>query len=314
VIDRADARGHHALVVGVLRAGEARFEGVEADEHARFEIGSITKAFTGVLLGDMVARGEAALDELLSKLLPPDELAPGWRGREPTLLELATHRSGLANTPRGFFRRELGFASGLSSRNPWAGLSSGAYRTAVARTSPRRAPGGRMRYSSLGFALLGEALARRAGTTWAALVEERVCWPLGLESTSVDGPLLQGHSRRGKPRPPLEDAMAPAGALRSTAADMLRFLRACAEPPAEPPGPGIRLATREHFRPSKRLAVGLGWLIASPRGRPPTTWHNGGTWGFRSFAGFRDGPVAVVVLANTARSVDRLGFRLLDRT
>jgi hypothetical protein len=105
--------------------------------------------------------------------------------------------------------------------------------------------------------------------------------------------------------------MAPAGALRSTASDLLRFTAACAEPPEDPPGPGMRIATTPHHRVSPRLAVGLGWLIASPRGRPEVTWHNGGTWGFRSFAGFGRGPVAAVVLANTARGVDRLGFRLL---
>ena len=107
--------------------------------------------------------------------------------------------------------------------------------------------------------------------------------------------------------------MPAAGSLRSSVHDLLTFLEACLEPPAGTLGEAIALARKPRLRVNAHLSVGLGWLVLRRRGHPPVVWHNGGTWGFRSFAGFvpGDGPAAVV-LSNTTRSVDGLGFRLID--
>lgn len=108
--------------------------------------------------------------------------------------------------------------------------------------------------------------------------------------------------------------MPAAGSLRSNAAEMLRFLSACLDPPAHPPGPALALAQRPHARIGKRLEIGLCWMIANRPGRAPVVWHNGGTWGFRSFAGFAPARArAAIVMSSTARSVDRLGFKLIER-
>ena len=113
--------------------------------------------------------------------------------------------------------------------------------------------------------------------------------------------------------PPLADLMPAAGSLRSTVADMLTLLEASLAPPSGPPGPALVLARQPRVRVGRRMSVGLGWLLVERRGRPPLVWHNGGTWGFRSFAGFVPAAgVAAVVLSSSARSVDRLGFRLLE--
>jgi CubicO group peptidase (beta-lactamase class C family) len=126
-------------------------------------------------------------------------------------------------------------------------------------------------------------------------------------------PAIQGHSRRGRPRPPIEDLMPAAGSIRSNLAELSTFLRGCLSPGTDPPGPALEFAQRPVHRVNGRMSIGLGWLIVTPRGKNPMIWHNGGTWGFRSFAGFRpDRDRAVVVLSNTARSVDRLGWRLLE--
>lgn len=181
-------RGHRAVVPGVLR-GEKQAYGCwspraqPVDRTSLFEIGSITKAFTGVLLADMALSGDVALEDPLSRHLP--DRRPAWRHREPTLLELATHRSGLPNTPGSMSRRELSYAMGLVTEDPWARVTPQEYERFVAQESPRRAPGGRMRYSSLAVGLLGDALAARAGTTYAELLTERVLEPLGLRSTRV---------------------------------------------------------------------------------------------------------------------------------
>lgn len=315
------AKGHHAVVAGVigdgrqLHRGWGRAGSVPPDGSSLFEIGSITKAFTGVLLADMALRGDVALDDPLSRHLPSPR--PAWRHREPTLLELATHRSGLPNTPRTMRLRETAYALGFGRRDPWAHVSEDDYSALLAREAPRHAPGGRARYSSMAVGLLGNALACRADTTYERLLAERVLMPLEMRDTVVTVPpgrtLLQGHSPHGRLRPPIEDRMPAAGSLRSTVEDMLRFLAACLESPEGSLGSALDLARRPHARIGRGLQVGLCWFILARRRTPPVVWHSGGTWGFRSFAAFApDRGTAAVVLSNTARSVDRPGFQLVE--
>ena len=317
-LERTGSRGHHSLAAAVVADGETVMDGWAADgprpdATTMFEIGSITKAFTGVLLADMHLRGELDLDDPLSRHL--DGPLPAWREREPTLIELATHRSGLPNTPRPLARRELGFALGFGEADPWSDVDAARYAELLRATRPRRVPGGRMRYSSIGFGLLGDALASAADRPFEELLHERVLAPLGMHATTLSpsGATIQGHSRRGRPRPPIEDLMPAAGSLRSNVAEMSSLLRACLSPGSEPPGPALALAQRPAHRVSRRMCVGLGCVIMAPRGKAPLIWHNGGTWGYRSFAGFSpETDRAAVVLANTARGVDRLGWRLID--
>lgn len=289
---------------GVLRDGNATTTG---PTDARFEIASITKVFTGILLADMALHGEVALDDPLTKHLPSPR--PAWRHRPPTLLELATHRSGLANTPRAMRRRELLTATGMSTRDPWAGVSAADYPRLVAAESPRTRPGGRViRYSSMGMGLLGDALAARAGVPYETLLRDRILDPLDMAATSLSpGGQVPGHTRGGRPAPPLRDHMPAAGSLRSTVDDMLRFLRACLDPPT----PAFALAAQPYA--GGRMKVGLGWFVVAHPRKPRIVWHNGGTWGFRSFTAFRPSTgEAVVVLSDTAKSVDKLGFTLLE--
>ena len=320
-VEKIRARGHRTLVAGVIRPGERGWYAPRGDDAADdltiFEIGSITKAFTGVLLAEMSLRGEVSLDDPLSRHLPGPR--PRWRHREPTLLELATHRSGLPNVPRAMRRPELAYALGFRERDPWAGVTEQAYEELVMRESPRRRPGGKVRYSSMALGLLGDALAARAGRPYAQLLAERVLGPLQMDATGVTPPpawaprLLVGHSRRGRPRSPLADFMPAAGSLRSNARDMMSFLAACLDPGTTPLGRALALAQQPHARIGKLAELGLGWLILSRPRHPRVVWHNGGTWGFRSFAGFApEHGAAAVVMSNTARSVDRLGFRLVE--
>lgn len=92
---------------------------------------------------------------------------------------------------------------------------------------------------------------------------------------------------------------------------MLHFLAACLQPPPGQLGDALNFAQQPQARVSGRMQVGLGWMILAQPGQPSVIWHNGGTWGFRAFAGFtRDSGTAAVVMSSTARSVDRLGLRL----
>jgi CubicO group peptidase (beta-lactamase class C family) len=280
-----------------------------------FEMGSITKVFTGLLLADLTEQGVVGLDDPLAQYLPATASVPASGGRAITLADLASHTGGLPRNPKGMLGRWL-----RERRNPYGGLSLQEVYEGLARTRLRRRPGGRVRYSNLGAGLLGQALERAAEQPYERLVRERICLPLGMRDTLVTpsdeqaARLAVGHTRRGRPVPRFEvSALAGAGALRSTATDMLRFLGATLDPASTPLAAPLERIQRPRHRMGRGMQMGLGWLIVrSPEPAGPLLWHNGGTSGFRSFVGVaRDRGIAVVVLSKAARSVDRLGLRLV---
>lgn len=168
-------------------------EGEPVGEETVFEIGSITKVFTGVALASCADLGLVQLDEPLRRLLPPGaRLTPG--ADAVTLAHLASHSSGLPRMPPGVPPLLLGGRARERARR----LDADDLFAALARTRLRDPPGRRYRYSNLGVSLLGHALARRAGCGWADLVQTLVCEPLGLARTRVGVIPAQGSSPPGR--------------------------------------------------------------------------------------------------------------------
>ncbi|GAB2722028.1 serine hydrolase domain-containing protein [Kitasatospora kifunensis] len=195
---------------------------VRAD--SRFEIGSITKTFTALLLAEMVARGEVGYDDPIDRYLPAGS-APGYPKERPiTLLHLATHTSGLPRLPVGL----LPSATPHWFTRPCATFSAAHLLRSLARTPVRGTPGTQVRYSSLGCGLLGLLLENAAGARYEDLLESRVCAPLGLLDTSCapGGEVGSGY-RRGRRIPSFRiPALPGAAGLRSSADDMLRYVQA----------------------------------------------------------------------------------------
>lgn len=288
-----------AAAGGVVEGSHVVWTG-EPDEP--FQIGSVTKIFTSLLLATYVVDGSLRLDHRVGQLVP--ELTGSEVG-DVTLEQLATHTSGLPRIPRELWGRAL-----TRHPDPYADLDHDRLVTSLGRTGLR--PKSRPAYSNLGAGLLGDALATWAGRQYDALVQERICGPLGLSATTVRPPAEpQGHHRRGKAYPGVWhfDALAGAGALWSTLADQLRFLASQLDPPAGDLGSAVRL-THEVRIGGKRLDQCLGWLRLHGRDGA-LLWHNGGTAGYRSFIGVQEGS-AVAVLTASDRSVDRIGIRLLQ--
>lgn len=328
--DRLAAR-HVGVVVGAVRDDEIAFAAAGStggdhdrrpDAHTLFEIGSVTKVFTGLALAGRVVAGAADLDEPVRALLPGGTAVPSRDDREITLRHLATHTSGLPRLPRGALRRVLPWRT---PPDPYARYSAEVVLDGLARTKLRAAPGTRFRYSNLGAGLLGLALATRAGTDYETLVATEVCGPLGLGDTVVTldesrlARFAQGHTRRGRLTPPWHlAALAGAGGLRSTMTDMVAFLRAQLDVDGDT-GSGIAGAvrlSREVTHPVNRWTwTHLGWmgLRLPPRfGSAHQIWHNGGTGGFRSWLGLvPEKRAAVAVLTNTASAPDAHAFDLL---
>lgn len=319
--DRVSSKRAVGLVVATYAAGTAPRifahgssgrPGVPLDGNAVFEIGSITKAFTASVLAGMVARGEVRLDDAVDKYLPRAVDMPSRGGKQITLAHLATHTSGLPGLPSNLQVRD--------SANPYADYTVERMYQFLTGYTLARDIGAEYQYSNLGMGLLGHALARRAGKSYEALLIERVLAPLDLDATRIAptqamrARFVKGHNPQGEPVPYWDiPTLAGAGALRSTANDMLAFLKANLDSTG---GPLHRALAATHAprrkTESPSLSVGLGWHILDVEGTP-IVWHNGGTGGFRSFIGLDEARRAgVIVLANSAGDVDDIGFHLLE--
>jgi CubicO group peptidase (beta-lactamase class C family) len=308
----AAVAGGTTEIRGAGRTGGAEGDGVPG-AGTLFEIGSVTKVFTALTLARLAVAGTADLDEPVAGLLPARATVPSRDGRPITLRHLATHTAGLPRLPTGMLLPALLHPS---SPDPYADCTEERLLAALARTKLRAAPGRRFRYSNFGAGLLGLALARRAGTDYGTLITREIGVPLGLTCTGVDaGGLTQGHNRRRRPTPAWHLAdLAGAGGLRSTAADLAGFVRVQAAGSGEL-AEAIRLSREVRHRIDPFSWVHLGWMgrrLHPRQGGHLQLWHNGGTGGFSSFAGFDpEKEVAVVVLSNTQRPVDRPAFDLL---
>jgi CubicO group peptidase (beta-lactamase class C family) len=281
-------------------------EGLEtsgADPRGVYQIGSVTKVFTALLLALEVVQGRLTLETRVGELAPAlDELPVG----DVTLGALVTHTSGLPRLPPGMWRK----AFGAGARNPYADIDEPALYAAVGALTPR--PRARPVYSNLGFGLLGTALARHLRTSYDEAVRARIATPLGMSDTRSHPDAHQpGHTRLGRVRRQVWtfDALAGAGALWSSMDDLARFVRANLEPPEGALGEAVRL-TQQPRVGSGRMELGMAWIrLAGKHGK--LLFHNGGTAGYRSFVGVDvDRRRGVVVLGNSDRSVDRLGLRL----
>lgn len=324
IVEQRVASGRHpGIVVGLLdesgrrivAAGRAGPDpALPLDGNTVFEIGSVTKVFTALLLAEMAARGEVRLEDPVGRLLPADVSVPSKNGREITLAALATHTSGLPRMPANF--------APTDHSNPYADYTVAQMYEFLARHQLMRDVGAQYEYSNLGMGLLGHALALRAGRLYESLLTERILEPLGMRDTPIGltarhrARLASGHDATGNPAANWDiPTLAGAGALRSTANDMLTFLEANLSPPAGPLGQAMREARETRTESGvEGMTIGLAWhILERPNAR--IVWHNGGTGGYHSFVGFdSDRRVGVVVLANSPASIDDIGIHLLDTT
>lgn len=281
-----------------------------------FEIGSVTKVFTALALARLAVAGTVDLDEPLAALLPDGASVPSRGGREITLRHLATHTSGLPRLPTGMLLTALLHPS---KPDPYADCTAERLLRALAASRLGAVPGRRFRYSNFGAGLLGLALAHRAGVDYGTLVAREITTPLGLTGTALvvdEARLAQGHDRRGRPTPAWHLAdLAGAGGLRSTAADLVTFVSAHFDDGEGGTADAVRVCLEVRHRINPFAWAHLGWMgrrLHPRQGGHLQIWHNGGTGGFCSFAGFDpERKVAVVVLSNTQRSVDREASDLL---
>jgi D-alanyl-D-alanine-carboxypeptidase/D-alanyl-D-alanine-endopeptidase len=308
------------IIVGIVDSNDTHYYsygnttvsgGQRLDETSVFEIGSITKVFTATILADMAERGKVALDDPIEKYLPKSVHVPTRKGQSVTLAHLATHTSGLPRMPDNFLPGD--------ANNPYADYSVEQMYEFLSGYALQRDIGAQYEYSNYGGGLLGHILALRSGMSYEQLFIEEIANELGMSDTRITftpemtSRLAKGHAGNIEVSNWDIPVLAGAGALRSTAQDMLKFLAA---------NIGLKQsrlysAMKTTHEPrnqagSPNMRVGLGWHIRTS-GNRQIIWHNGGTGGYHSFAGFvKDKQTGVAVLTNTSDGIDDIGYHLLD--
>lgn len=280
------------------------------EQRPLFEIGSITKTFTALLLADASLRGELRLDDPLEPVL--DLQLRDRSGQPLRWIDLATHRSGLPRLPGNLQPRD--------AANPYADYSWSDLQIFLRGWQPQRERGAHYEYSNLGYGLLGQALSMKAGMPFEVLLGDRVLKPLGLTATrlapTAQSLLVPGHDAKGKPVPGwrFQPAMAGAGALLAPLQDLARYAQAAlGQLPAKPLAEAFALCQRRHADGLGPMnPTGLAWIIAPLNGRTVLN-HDGGTGGFASSLWLDpQRGRAAAVLANASVEVSDLALHLLD--
>jgi CubicO group peptidase (beta-lactamase class C family) len=322
VIGLADQYGNRVFGAGSPDNGSGR----EADGDTVFFIGSVSKTFTALLLEDMVERGDMKMDDPVARYLPASVKAPRHNGKEITLLDLAAASSGLPANP--------GNMTGKDTKEQYETYTVAKMYDFLSNFTLTRDPGTEFEYSNVGMALLGHAMALKAGTSFESLVTNRICRPLHLDSTCVNlTPELKvrlaiGHDASGKQSPPWKfQAYSPAGDIHSTANDLLKFASAEAGLTRSSLSPLMEKTHVIRFTDSRGMpdvpALGtfgrtaMDWV---DRGFQPPGMelfgHAGGAGSYHAFVGFdtkqRRG-VVVLTTANDFVSVEAIGWTLLRR-
>ena len=317
---RVDEGRAIGIVLGVMEAdgttrivsvGDAGPDARPLGEQSVFEIGSITKVFTAILLADMVARGDVSLTDPVAGYLPDGVTMPTRGGRDITLLDLSTQHSGLPRLPDNM--------SPADPTNPYADYTVEQMYAFLSGHELRRDIGSEYEYSNLGVGLLGHVLARVGGGSYEDVVSERILDPLGMSMTGVtleddmQDWMAKGHDQQGNVVPLWDlPTLAGAGALRSDVEDMLTFLAANTGPPESQLERAMRASheVRESINP--QMGIALNWHVRNV-GEEKIVWHNGGTAGFRTFIGFDpEKGIGAVVLTNSGHSADDIGFHLIN--
>lgn len=291
------------------------------DGNTIYEIGSITKVFTTLLLADAAARGKADFNDTIDKFLPADVNVPDFNGRGIRLIDLATHTSALPRIPFN-----MNILAGLN--NPYSDYSEKELYEFLSNYKLQREPGAQYEYSNLGGGLLGHILELAEGKKYEQLVVSNICEPLGMDDTRINlseqqkKRLAQGYG--GNPlwpagiKVPMGNwdflVLAGCGALRSSVNDMMKFLKANMGIDKTQLYESMEKTHRQKEEINGTMRIALGWhIMDSEDSDKDIIWHNGGTGGYRSFIGFNSKYRAgVVVLSNTASTeVDSAGFEII---
>lgn len=310
-----------SIIVGIVDANGRQIvaEGYKSDQNHTlpdgntiYEIGSITKVFTSLVLADMSIKHQLNLTDPISKFLPKTVKIPVRNGKEISLLSLSTHRSGMPRFPYNVDPKNL--------EQPYADYTVDKLYEYVSHFEPLFDIDTKWRYSNVAYGLLGNILTLTAKKDFETLITEEICKPLNLNNTVISltakqkSNLATGHAETGT-AVGLTDlgAIGPGGSIRSTANDLLTFAEANLGLIKTNLSPAIELT---HVLQAKKdgndTYTTMGWTLVSDDGKN-LLFKDGGMPGYCTFLGIdKKNRIGVVVLSNSNNSVSDIGRHILD--
>lgn len=350
-------KGDHQEIQGFGQLSKAKKEAPDAN--TIFEIGSVSSVFTTSLMALESQAGKFKLENRVQDFLPQDIDLPAFTPFicrevkdfkstvtnqdyyktqvicEPVpfaaeicinFCDLASHTSGLSNAPKGLYSWNP-IENIKKRKDPYKDYSKIDLYKNLRKNDINQAPGIHYHFSNSGIALLGNILGDMNNSTYGEVLEKGILSPLALKDTRLTLSKMQmknlapGHARNGKVTNSWHfEAMAPAGGLKSTANDLIKFLDANLHPKdkifenAFAEVHQSRIAVPKSKMKRSTMAA-YGWHVStlSEASNQPVVWMNGGTGGYRAFIGFiKDTETGIVVLSNSSESVDELAYQILE--
>lgn len=302
-----DAQVERAIVC----AGEPR----PLTTESAFEIGSITKTMTALLLAEQIEAGTLDLDDPLEAHLPEGTTVPTFEGEPIRLRHLVTHTSGLPSLPTQMMVTD--------PLDPYQGLTEAQVLASLADVELAAAPGSQWEYSNWGFMLLSYVVTARGGQDLEPALQGAVFDPLGMAQAHVivappGVDVVQGHTPAlGEvPAWTMPENLAGIGGVKASLDDMVLYAEAALGRTGGPTADLFERSLEPIAVEADAVAMGMAWILLPLEGRT-IALHDGGTGGFSSLLLVdRERDRAVVLLSDTAWNVSDdlgvLGAALLD--
>lgn len=309
IVGIVDANGRYMVSAGI----KSDKDPFAPDNNTMYELGSIGKLFTTLLLAEMSLKGELNYNDPVSKYLPQYVKVPSKNGKQITLLHLSTHRSGLGRMPYNLDPKDL--------ENPTADYSAEQLYECISNTELNRDIDSKWSYSNIGYGLLGQALMRVSGKSFAALLKQKITTVLNMKNTMIE---LTPKAKKNIAAPyflvsyPTKNwqspGMAGAGAASSNMNDMLTFAAANVGLIKSDLWPAMELThQKQGLKDGNDGFITMGWTIMH-EGNTDILWKDGGTGGYRTFIGIdKKKKYGLIILSNTGMNpVTDIGLHILD--
>lgn len=320
--------------------GEIKKEsGITPTSNTLYEIGSMTKTFTATLAVQLQNEGLLSLDDPITKFLP-EFLGSDFDKNKITLFHLITHTSGLVEVPlREYPKYLIKFVFRTSKGKFFPTryrLDTASFLQVISQLKLKDNPGTKFRYSNSGVGLVGKILERVTNSTYEKLIKSRILNVLSMQDTTITisenhkEKLATGYLHTGKQADPISiPAVASAGSIRSTASDLLKFLKVnlgleqsslssvfayCKSTRIDPSLSFFNKFTMKLLMGAQYTEIGLGWIAADLKNFS-ILQHSGGTEGFSTIMMINpNNKTGVVVLTNAAfKDNIKLSIELLQK-
>jgi len=307
VQSQIDSGKNVGAIIGIYVKGETRYlsfgsikKGSEEKPNQKtlFEIGSITKPITGLMLAQAIEDGILRDDDQLNSF------RNDWKHQKTsdiTLVELVTHTSGLPTYPCNLKDEPFSYYK-YNEQELIEGLKDDAF-TEKCNLGPKNT----WLYSNWGFGLLGYLITIKQNTNFAQILESKWTAPLDMQNTITSleprhkALMAQGYTYEGKEAPLADrDILQGSGSIRSNAEDMMKFALAYLYPEKTSLESVLKRSMQVKFIDTDGSKVAYGWEVTKAN----NLYKNGMTMGYSRFIKiYPKDETVIFYLSNTERDL-----------